>query len=281
MHLLKLRKGLLLVPLALLVLLALSMAHNFVVAGPSANNQDDVFALQAPSFVNTAHAASINGLNDVGIAAYIDTGETIDLADVRGTYEVIEDETATYIIGSVAVPEYGDQQDEAFHTHVYVSVDGWLLAYYMDSDPASKIVDWKDYVNSSGGSMPTLFEKVLAKVASDAGVAYDPPTYYDFRFPNATHMMLIGDFTEPNNYDQFSVELPSANTYYETSWGLYRNYNACCSNSYWNIDETTVSGSSVCKFCIGYGMVQVSPDTEHWIGLNYSGGLVIVYREGS
>ncbi len=226
-----------------------------------------------------AFAEAQGRLRDVGISAYIDTGVTIDLEDVRGSFEAIEDETNDYIIGLVSVPGYGDEQDEVFHTHVYISTDGWLLAYYMDSDPASKIMDWKGYVNSGGTSLPTLLEHVLVEIAGDAGVPYELPSYYDFRFPNATHLMFVADFTEPRDYDYFSIELPTGLTYYETSWGLYRNA-GCCVGPYWNIDGTTVAGSNtIFDNFIGWGTVQVSPNTEHLIEANYVFGLAVVYRE--
>lgn len=226
-----------------------------------------------------AFAEAQGRLTDVGISAYIDTGMTIDLDDLIGTFTAVEDQTADYIIGLVSVPGYGDEQNEVFHTHVYVSTDGWLLAYYMDTSPAAKIMDWKGYINSGGSSLPTLLELVLVDVASDAGVPYEAPTYYDFRYPNATHLMLVADFiaTAGNEYDHFQIELPSSLTYYETSWSVRNNYYS----SYWKINGTTVSGSEVpCHWCTAWGTTNMSVNTEHSIELQAgAGGLAVIYKE--
>lgn len=218
-------------------------------------------------------SAAANGLNDVGISAYIKANETINLDDLNGTFRTIEDKTDTYIVGSVAVPDYS----ESFDTHVYVSVDGWLLAYYSDDTDASKIVDWKAYLNAGGVSITTLLEKVLRKVTSDAAVAFETPTYYDFRYPGATHMMFIADFTGGNQNDEFRVELPSEYTYYETSWGIYVT-SSCCA-AHWMINGSNIMNSGTNLGGIVFGDVTMSTDTEHTIGLDYPGGLVIIYRE--
>lgn len=253
---------------AVLLMLILSLDTN------ASHNSTIAFGAQ-PAFASVPTA----GLSDVGVSAYLDTGQTIDLDDLIGTFEIIEDQTADYIIGSVALPDYEDQQDEAFHVHAYVSTDGWLLVYFMDDTPVSKIIDWKAYVNSSGSSITTLLELAMVKVAGDAGVGYEQPTYYDFRYPNATHMMFIGDFTEPADYDSFRIELPSSNTYYESSWGLYRPYQ-CCFATFWKIDGTIVIGSEINTGDIGWGSVDVSENHEHLIEINTTGGLAIVYKEG-
>jgi hypothetical protein len=235
---------------------------------------DGVIAFGArPAFA----AVPTAGLSDVGVSAYLDTGQTIDLDDLTGTFEIVEDQTADYIIGTVSLPDYGDDQGETFHVHAYASTDGWLLVYFMDDTPASKIIDWKAYINSSGSSITTLLELGMIKVAGDAGVAYEQPIYYDFRYPNATHMMFIGDLTGIDVYDQFRIELPSSNTYYETSWGIHKTW---WYSGYWKIDGTTVAGSNPCQDCSAWGIVTVSPNTEHLIELNYTGGLAVIYKEG-
>lgn len=244
----------------------------------AASSQSGVVAFgPKPAFAADGEANA--RLTDIGPAAYIESGQAIDLDDVSSVYETIEDQTADYIIGSVSLPDYGNEQDETFHVHAYIDTDGWLLVYFMDDTPAAKLIDWKAYINSSGTNITTLLEAALIKVASAADVAYEPPTFYHFDHPNATHMMFIADLTEPRDYDQFRVELPSGYTYYETSWGLYRNV-GCCTTSFWQLDGTAVSGSNLPSNTIGWGTVSLSPNQEHLIEINHTGGLVIVYREG-
>lgn len=230
--------------------------------------------------VSPAFAAeeAISGLNEAGMAVYINTGQAIDLVDLEGTFEIVEDQTADYIIGSISLPNYEDQQNERFHAHAYVNTSGWIMVYFMESEPAAKIIDWKGYVNSGSSSINTLLEIGLEKVASDVGVGADNPTFYDFSNPSATHMMIVADTTGIKQYDQFTIELPSGNSYQEISWGLYRNGGGTCC-SYFNIGGQTVAGSSLSRGHIGYGVVDLAINQEHLVEINFPAGLVIVYRE--
>lgn len=264
------------VGLIIAAVLAAGVAKREVVASDTG-----VIAFGAqPAFASEAvDGEASQQLSDIGMSAYLQSGQTIDLEELTGTFETIEAHTDRYIIGSVSLPEYGDQQGELFHVHVYADVDGWLLAYFMDDTPAAKIIDWKAYVNSSGTSVVTLLEQALSKVASEANVPFAPPTYYDFRYPDATHLMLIADITDPRVVDQFQIELPSSYVFHETSWGLYR-YGYCCFESYWRLNGTAVSGSNIPNDTIAWGTVPISSNDEHLIEFNYTAGLAIVYKEG-
>ena len=132
----------------------------------------------------------VDRLTNVGVAAYFNKGGSINLDEARGAFKVVEEQTAEYIIGSVSLPAYGNQQGEAFYVHVYISADGWLMAYFMDDRPAAAIIDWKAYTNAST-SITTLLEVALFEAVSQAGGGYKTPTYYDFRFPEATHMIRL------------------------------------------------------------------------------------------
>lgn len=221
---------------------------------------------------------AITGLNEAGMAAYINTGQSIDLADLEGTFEIVEDQTSDYVIGSISLPNYEDQQNETFHAHAYVNTSGWIMVYFLESEPAAKIVDWKAYVSSGNSRINTLLEVGLTKIASDIGVGADNPIFYDFGNPSSTHMMIIADITGTQEYDKFTVELPSGNSYQEISWGMY-NLPGCCGASALNVGGQTVAGSSLSRDTIGYGEIDLAINQEHLIEINNPGGLVIVYRE--
>lgn len=135
--------------------------------------------LAAPPFLGIASAedAAVTGViqDEAGIAAWFDAGTSVDLNQVRSAYRVIETQTADYILGSVGVPDYTEEWHDV---HLYVHRDGWFLAYYLNSDPIGKIVDWEHFNNA----IPTKFETVLASVAATAGLPAPPNiTHYDFR----------------------------------------------------------------------------------------------------
>jgi hypothetical protein len=135
----------------------------------------------------------------VGISAYFQKEAGIDLGNVRGLYRTIEAETATYIIGSIDVPSFS----EGYATHVYIDTDGWVLVYYLSDEPLSKIVNVRDY---DGSVFTTKLRMVLEKVATAINVPQSfSETYYDFRYPNATHLAIIGESGESS----FEVNLPT------------------------------------------------------------------------
>ncbi len=155
--------------------------------------------------------------DEAGISAYFKSASPVTLADVRSVYRVIEVQTADYIIGSVLVPDY----EERYDVHLYVHRDGWFLAYYLAADPTAKIVDWLSYGGtaiSPGTSVPTLLDSILRLAATTAGVSFSAPTYYDFRYPNATALTLVAE--DSANGDSFQVNLPDSYAYFQRSWSV-------------------------------------------------------------
>jgi hypothetical protein len=269
MSLARIRKPTLIVLSLLLALAALSLAPQ--PAAPVSGG--NAIALKAPSFVRVASAqealpAAPMGFpqDEAGISAYFKSTTPITLADVRSVYRVIEVETADYIIGSVPVPDYA----EVYDVHLYVHRDGWFLAYYLSGDPTSKLFDWIKYTRTS---IPTRLESVLAIAANTAGIAFPGSTYYDFRYPNATHLMMIAEDTSDGN--SFEIRLPGSYSYYERSWSAWWTGGGC--DVWFNLDGTSIGHSN------GYGSLtaaQLLPETTHTVQLscNGYGGLALIYR---
>lgn len=253
--------------------IALFVVLGLVLKPTSSIDQNGVFPLRAPTFVTLASAegdsiASVIG-NEGGISAYYQAPIPIEFTpDFKTVFRTIEAETADYVIGSVQVENYVESED----VHVYVNKNGWTLAYYLKADPVGKIFDWKTY---DGAAINTKLEKTLVRVASFAGVPYTNATFYDFRYPNATNLMLVGETFEGGN--DFTISLPSSFTYYERSWGLYNKGGSC-----WQLDGSCVSGSTgIGGGYTGQGFLtaaQLLPDTTHTVAVNSHGGLALVYR---
>ena len=155
------------------------------------------------------------------------------------------------------------------------------MVYFLESEPASKIIDWKSYATSSNSKLDTLLEIGLDEIASDIGIGADEPVFYDFRNPSATHMMIVADFTVNNEYDQFTIQLPSSNEYKEVSWGIFNAPGGCCSDlSYLKIAEQQIDGSVLRNGLIGFASIgDLETNTDVLIEMNNPSGLVIVYRE--
>jgi hypothetical protein len=204
---------------------------------------------------------------EAGISAYFKADSAIPInEDLRNMYRTVEDETATYIIGSMAVEDYSDTWD----VHVYVHTDGWVLAYYGKDEPTSKIFDSKAY--DGGTHIPTILEKVLGGVASFVGAADADITYYHFQYPNATNMMLVAD-----QDSAFEITLPSAGfSYLERSWILYD------AKLYLNDEEIKNCQDHVCWETFTAG--QLLPGNAHTVqfSMPYSAGkgmIAIIYTE--
>ena len=241
--------------------------------GTSATS-NPVINLQRPSFVGIANAGvglpSPAGIGEqldaeAGISAYYKAPDAITLSQVRGQFRTIETETTDYIIGSVAVPNH----PEHFDVHVYVNKNGWILAYYLRSDPVSKIADtYAATINT------TKLKTVVSAIASAAGAPFSDVTYYDFRYPNATNILLVAE--DYANGNDFTIQLPSSYGYFERSWAL-RNYSG---DAYFQLDGSNLSAVYGDAYML-YGTItasQLLPDTTHRIIVDDYGILVIVYR---
>jgi hypothetical protein len=212
---------------------------------------------------------------EAGISAYFRDQAGITLNSVWGVFRTIEVSTSNYIIGSVAVPNYGETED----THVYIHKDGWVLAYYLRGDPASKMIDMKTY-RTSGNLNTTKLQNVLAVVAAAAGSSFSGSTYYDFRYPNATNIMVVAE----NNSDgdnSFTINIPSSYGYYERGWAVINN------DQSWVAPVIKIDGVAInsgCAYCYGtISAPQLLPDITHDVsvveGYNASrGALILTYR---
>jgi hypothetical protein len=245
---------------------------------PFSEGRND-FNLQLPPFVDVANAQGVGPQavasfldNEAGISAYFSTTAPIDLAMVQPAFRTIETQTPDYIIGSVAIADNPQSED----VHVYVHKDGWLLAYYLKTEPVGKIFDWRHYAS---GTVATKLDKALATVAGLIGVTTFNPTYYDFLYPNANHLILIAQDT--NSGTQFQVNLPGSFTYYERSWSFA---NQDCGGS-WNLDSVRIYRANTANELVWgtLSVTQLTANTFHTVTVLVDchrawGGLALVYR---
>lgn len=265
----RLRRWLFISTLIVVAIIALSL-----MSGTTSAKNDNVFTLQAPAFIHSAYAQANPTAfelgayldQEAGISAYYKSPNAITLSQVRSTFRTIETETADYIIGSVAVTNYAE---ENFDVHVYVHKTGWILAYYLKVDPVSKIIDVRGQTINT-----TKLKTVISVVAGAAGVPFTDVTYYDFRYPNATNLLFVAE--NLSNGNDFTIQLPSAYGYSERSWALIDfGY-----GTQFLVDgigpAVTWSGNSM-----WYGTItssQLLPDVPHTVTVDDYGVLVLVYQ---
>lgn len=241
--------------LAVVALVGLAGGRHLVSGAPAA------VALERPAFLDDANQTDLVGdkvQDEAGIAAYYKAPNQLNLELIRPLFNSIELESADYILGSISVPGY----EEHYDTHVYVRRDGWIMAYYLASAPTSKMIDTTAQ-NLDNSKLKTVMNNVVVT----GGAPFGAVTYYNFNYPNATHMLLVGE-----RADVFEITIPSNYAYYELSWAG----SGCC---------MVIDGADLPYFQgrYYYGSKQLAsflPDIIHVIDphSSYYGALVVVYR---
>lgn len=191
---------------------------------------------------------------------------SINLTSVRSTFTTIELETSDYILGSIDMPDYPGIYDP----HIYVHKDGWILAYYLRPDPVSKIIDSRAWTIGS-----TLLFEAISIIASNSGVPVSDVNYYDFRYPNATHMMFIAE--NDSDGDSFNIQIPSSYGYYERSWATGGYY-----PDIW-FDGEALAATQVLYSDASSRYGYISPglfttDVTHNVGAEEYAVIVLIYR---
>jgi len=161
----------------------------------------------------SASAAVDFPADEAGIAAYVRANSSIDLNDAKSAFTSIERETTDYIIGTVPMWGHTEQQQP----HVYVSNDGWIVAYYPKDRSSGWIMPWGEY--TGGPISSTTLSKAIVKVGDVVGGTAQNIKYYDFRHPNASKMMIIIESTTGTEF--FKVKIPTAFTTYAVDWSHY------------------------------------------------------------
>jgi hypothetical protein len=255
---------------------------------PAAGGHNDVLHLQAPPFLTVAHAQEVDAAalsaiaDEAGIAAYLNVEQAIDLGKVVGLYRSIEAQNADYILGSVTVRDYDENHD----VKLYVHKDGWVMAYYPNSEPTSKIFDWRHFQGDA--TLKITLEDVLDQVVTKIGATLDGLAYYHFAFPNANAMTLIAE-KAVSPADDFQVTLPSAFAYYERSWSLGVHETSCCgADGEYQLNAQPIEKLSTRSWLFAQGRfseTQMKADTLHTItakvdsdGEAYA-GLAVIYKE--
>ena len=159
-------------------------------------------SLSVGSFSADLAAGSLFLEDEAGISAYGQvTNVDLDLAE--NAFKNVEKKTEDYIIGSVALPNYGEIDD----VHVYVDISGWIIAYYLNEEKASKIIDWVDY-HSVPEINSTKLSDAIDIVTLEMLVLPPEITYFDFRYPDATKMMIVTDEQIGDGTQTFRIMVP-------------------------------------------------------------------------
>ncbi|KKN23952.1 hypothetical protein LCGC14_0899820 [marine sediment metagenome] len=157
--------------------------------------------------------------DEAGISLYMDAGQALDLVLAKSGFKSIEKETSNYVVGSISLPNRPESDD----VHGFVHIDGWIVVYYLKSEPFTKIIDWESYIGET--LTKTKLQIGLEEICNVLFITLTNAKYYHFQYPNADMMMLIIEtlYDPSNEYpavyqDSFNLKILSELTIYERAW---------------------------------------------------------------
>lgn len=157
--------------------------------------------------------------DEVGMCAYVNIGESIDLENATEAYTQIVELSATHAIGTITIGNLHATDN----IHVYVDVDGWIVAYLIRGEQTGMIVQWSG-ISTSNPVVKTTFEDSISRVCDAIGVTYDDIKgniqYYDFEYPDADEMVIFLNTRTSNGNDYTHVLVPDINTLYAANYSL-------------------------------------------------------------
>lgn len=159
-------------------------------------------------------------VDEAGISAYVHVDQTIDLEKASNAFTELKVINETYIIGTVSIANYGYTSTPL----VYVSRNGWIVAYFSNSNPAAHIVQW--YGIGDHTISRTTLEDAINSVSTAIGttVAKTDIKYYDFRYPNATEMLMVAKIQSGGSTSIFYQTIPETFELYSGSYSHYHYY---------------------------------------------------------
>lgn len=236
-------------------------------------------------FLPSVQAASSE--SDIGLVAWADVGQTIDLNKARTLFTTIYSETADGIVGTYST--YVDSYGGTEIINLYVGKSGLIAGYYTGSEYASKTILW------NGDKI--FFSKLASVITVGQSLGYTinakDVKYYDYRYPDANRILMvtqslgeqyIGNF----DYGSFNFDIPNSATVYETSYSIYLNDLYSTQPSATIAIDGIIIGSisgvgSVYNAYNGY----IATDTQHIFGVMSNTGaqsaaaMIIIYKDSS
>jgi hypothetical protein len=189
------------------------------------NQAEQAVLFVKPAFAQSMSAASTFLENQAGISLYVNIDRPISLVAAKAAnWSGIEQETADYIVGSLRLPGLGAEED----VHCFVHKTGWIVTYYGNGEPITKMVDWNFWSQST-----SKLTKNKLKAGLDEFSFLGPmpaEKYYHFNWPNATKCMLAFRTLVGNGEHSLNITIPSDIEVYERSWSHYAQ---CTHQSAW------------------------------------------------
>ncbi len=226
-----------------------------------------------------------------GISAWVKVDRAIRIDETLSkVFHRIEDVSGTHILGTVKVENFV----ATVYPHVYVDTEGWIVAFFLASEPTAWIMHWQGDHNNPVPSIRTTLEEALERAAGAARVSLPKASFYDFRHPQANSMLILLNVLSAPATKVMYLKLPPAYTPYVASYYHY----GCNYGTYRGFESTfSLDTSVMSKLRAGNALNSQAKDIpardfvvnklyelgialSMWDGDNGSAGLafVLVYR---
>jgi hypothetical protein len=201
-----------------LALSTILLALLFILNGGGIAQEKNSTELVAPSIDNGMAFPE----GEAGLAAYISTGQKVDLAKIKTIFSNVEDVGDNYIVGVVPISDWGGN----INVHLYADTDGWIVSYLKKDEPVSMVMQWgtSDADNPTIGVIKsTTLEDALYKAGDAAGVGIvaSAVKYYDFGFPNANRMMIVVKVQPNDGSSIHQIEIPANYMLFDSAYYHY------------------------------------------------------------
>jgi hypothetical protein len=230
------------------------------------NEAGQGFLFVRPAFAQSATPTFLD--EEAGISLYVDIGRSIDLGVIKTVFRTLEKETADYIVGSIALPGLTENED----VHCFVQKDGWIVTYYLEGEPISKIVDWNLWSQSTSKLTENKLQVGLKQITNILEVVVTSVKYYHFQYPNANKCMIILETLTGSGEDSFNITIPDDITVYERSWSHCAQRPAHYGSSNLKVDgsiiNTITTGSDPVTRCGHLSSLQLIKGTAHIVSVS-------------
>jgi len=214
--------------LALSIILSIFSVLPYSIGYDVSNQQtapDDTIRLVAPPFVHIVSAAEPLAAGDAfpqseaGFCSWILVSDPIDLEKAVTVYSQIEDLGMDHARGIIPIANLRITEG----VHVYVDTDGYIIAYFDYTDPASRAIKWEGQ-NFGAPVVAFLTDRAIEEMCTALGISYgayeDQLLRFDFNYPSATTMMVFENTNAGGTDDYVTFLFPESHTLYEASYSL-------------------------------------------------------------
>lgn len=220
----KLKAGILLVAILMLSLGLYVYSRNSGLQNDVSTGNGQGLNLVRPAFAASVASATTFLEDQAGISIYMNAGMSLDLSQLP-PFRTIESNTSDYVIGSISIPNSTGTLEPTEDAHCFVHKTGWIVVYYLKSEPVSKIIDWSWWNGIQFTS--NKLQQGLKKIADAYSANTAGAQYYDFAYPSANKFMLIVKAQLGNVIRGFNVTLPATGfTFWEESWSCHASNSA-------------------------------------------------------